>query len=721
MNDKINILVVDDLPEKLLVLESILEELGQNVVTARSGEEALRRVLEYDFAVILLDVKMPGGMDGLETAALIRRRKKSAHTPIIFVTAYSADEMHTAKGYSLGAVDYIFSPVMPEVLRTKVRVFVDLFRMTQQAKQQADERVALAREQAARAAAEESSRRLAFLAEAGKTLASSLDLDAALRVLARLPVPFLADLGSVTYVGEPGQPWRTEMAWADPPRSAEVQSTSVLCPSSFVLGPLVERVLSGGQAELVEGLDVAYPPVEGQPTNAQGQGTKDKGLRTNSVLILPLSARGRTLGALVLGTGAPGRPGTADRLLAEDFAERAAIYLDNARLYRDVQEADRRKNEFLSMLAHELRNPLAPIRNAVQILRLRGPAEAEMRAVQDMIDRQVQQLVRLVDDLLDISRITRGKIRLQREPVDLTAVAHRAVETSRPLIDARGHDLTVSLPADPVRVQGDPVRLAQVLGNLLNNAAKYTEDGGQIWLTVEREHGEAVCRVRDTGMGIPPEMLASVFDLFTQVERSLDRSQGGLGIGLTLVKRLVELHAGRVQALSAGPNQGSEFVVRLPALPREEGGGRRDESDNGIVHPSSLLPPPSAKRVLVVDDNVDGADSLAVLLRLGGHEVRVCHDGPAALALADEFRPDLVLLDIGLPGMDGYEVARRLRELPGLDKVPLVALSGYGQEEDVRRSRQAGFDRHLVKPADPAALAALFEALGSGARAESKG
>jgi CheY-like chemotaxis protein len=257
------------------------------------------------------------------------------------------------------------------------------------------------------------------------------------------------------------------------------------------------------------------------------------------------------------------------------------------------------------------------------------------------------------------------------------------------------------------------VRLAQVLGNLLNNAAKYTEDGGKIWLTVERANGEAVCRVRDTGLGIPPDMLASVFDPFTQVDRSLDRSQGGLGIGLTLVKQLVELHAGRVQVHSAGLDQGSEFIVRLPVLAGEVPHGA---SANGTPAPPPVDVAPC--RVLVVDDNVDGAESLAVLLRLGGHEVRVCHDGPASLMIVDEFRPEMVFLDIGLPGLDGYEVAWRLRARP--ERIALIALTGYGQEEDVRRSRQAGFDRHLVKPADPASLAALFEALGNGIHARSR-
>jgi CheY-like chemotaxis protein len=398
----------------------------------------------------------------------------------------------------------------------------------------------------------------------------------------------------------------------------------------------------------------------------------------------------------------------SDRTLAEDLGRRAAIAIDNARLYREVQEADRRKNEFLSMLAHELRNPLAPIRNAVQLLRMRGGQDPELNAVRDMIDRQVHQLIRLVDDLLDISRITRGKIRLQTEPLDVATVVARAVETSRPLIDARRHELTVTLPPEPLRVMADPVRLAQVVGNLLNNAAKYTEDGGKIWLTVVREADEVVVRVRDTGIGIPPDMLTAVFALFTQVENSLDRSQGGLGIGLTLVRRLVEMHGGRVQVFSAGANQGSEFTVRLPVLSEEHA---RPAPSYGSANGAAG----SRCRVLVVDDNLDAADSLALLLRVEGHEVEVCHDGGEALATIAQFQPEVVLLDIGLPGMDGYEVARRLRNHPATESAMLVALTGYGQEEDIRRSRDAGFDHHFVKPADLGALTTLFASVRAGA------
>jgi signal transduction histidine kinase/DNA-binding response OmpR family regulator len=698
MTDKANILVVDDLPDNLLVAGSVLEELGQNVVTAGSGAEALRRVLDHEFAVILLDVNMPG-MDGYETAALIRRRKRSAHTPIIFITAY-ADEMNTAQGYALGAVDYVLSPVVPEVLRTKVRVFVDLHLMTQQVRRQADERVALAKEQAARAAAEEATRRSNFLAEASKVLSGSLDPEATVSALARLPVPFLADLGAVTVLGEHGRPWRTELAWVRPP-DGQVHAATLEGSDAphDELRAAVDRVLEGSSAVTVSGVALAYPPPGVNRASPAGPPVR-------SAVVLPLTARGRTLGALTLAISDPRRAASAhDLAVARDYAGRAAIALDNARLYREVQEADRRKNEFLSMLAHELRNPLAPIRNGVHLLRTAGGSDSHVREVRDMMDRQVQHLVRLVDDLLDLSRITRGKVRLQTEPLEVADVLARAVETCRPLIDERRHRLDVALPPGPLRVQGDAVRLAQVVGNLLNNAAKYTEDGGYLRLSAGREGDEAVVRVRDTGMGIPAEMLGSVFELFTQVDHSLDRSQGGLGIGLTLVRQLVELHAGKVEAHSDGPGRGSEFVVRLPLLKYE--GQRTKDKDGASVGPSSFVLRTS-RRVLVVDDNQDAAESLGLLLEVSGHEVRVCHDGASALRAAEEYRPEAVLLDIGLPGMDGYEVARRLRACPATRGALLVALTGYGQAEDQRRARAAGFDHHLIKPADIEALAGLL-------------
>jgi signal transduction histidine kinase len=719
--DKINILVVDDLPEKILVYRSILEELGQNLITVNSGAEALKQVLLHNFAVILLDVHMPG-MDGFETAALIRKRKKSAYTPIIFITAF-ADEVQAAQGYAQGAVDYILAPVVPEVLRAKVKVFVDLFRMQQQMERQAEERVILAEERAKRAAAEDANRRSAFLAEASRILANSLDFEATLRGLAGLAVPFLADLSVVCLADEHGQPGRTEWAWTTPGAvgpacragpDVRSGSASQTYGTSPCLADAVRRVLATGQPELWPQI---HPPApvgristpsggqDGVEISSTGEQAGDEASRVaadfllRSAAILPLAARGKTLGALALALGPSGRhydPG--DLALAEDLACRAAIAIDNALLVRNIQEADHRKDEFLAMLAHELRNPLAPIRNAVYVMRLLGSDRPEVERARDVIDRQLQHLARLVDDLLDVSRITRGKIQLQLESIDVAVAVANAVETTRPLIEARKHELILSLPQEPVRVRADLARLAQILANLLNNAAKYTEEGGRIWLTVEQEGSEVVFRVRDTGAGISPEMLSRVFDLFTQADQSLDRSQGGLGIGLTLVHRLVELHHGSVEGFSQGPGQGSEFIVRLPAL----GGELSQEmaGNGGATAPGTG----TRCRVLVVEDNIDAAECLALVVRLDGHEVRTVYDGLAALQVAEAFRPEIILLDLGLPKMDGYEVARRLRDQPGGNGLLLVAVTGHGQEEDRLRACQAGFDYHLIKPVDPEML-----------------
>jgi signal transduction histidine kinase/DNA-binding response OmpR family regulator len=709
---KVNILVVDDLAEKLLVFKAILDELNENVVTVQSGREALRRLLEQDYAVILLDVNMPD-MDGFETAALIRKRPRSEHTPIIFVTAF-ADEIHAARGYSLGAVDFILAPVITEILRTKVRVFVDLFRKTEQVKQQAEERVLLAQEQAARAAAEEATRRATFLAEASTALASSLDYGATVRRLLELVIPILGDFSAISQVDEQGYLGQTDMAWMHD-QGLSTQTAPGLHALPVVLTPALGRVAADGKSEYLPELATSFSGEVAEShlaednhltTSPPNQPTRPPHLDLKSAVILPLQVRGRMLGVLTLALGPSRRCyQPADLALAGDLAHRAAIAVDNARLYRDIQESDRRKNEFLAMLAHELRNPLAPIRSAVQIMRLVGPHSPDLDRAREVIERQVQHMVRLVDDLLDVSRITRGKINLQMERVDVALVVDGAVETCRPLLDARKHELTVSVPPEPLCVEGDAARLAQIVGNLLNNAAKYTEEGGRVWLTVAREDGDVVLRVRDTGIGIPPDMMPYIFDLFTQVDRSLDRSQGGLGIGLTLVHRLVELHHGSVCVQSPGPNQGSEFVVRLPLVQEAK---TPEPSSNGALAPQHLC---ACYRVLLVDDNVDGANSLARVLEMSGHEVHVAYDGPTAIQTATALLPDIMLLDIGLPGMDGYELARTLRQQPGLHDVPLVAVSGYAREEDRQRSQQAGFNHHVVKPLDPEALPALFSSL----------
>lgn len=381
-----------------------------------------------------------------------------------------------------------------------------------------------------------------------------------------------------------------------------------------------------------------------------------------------------------------------------------------------LKEADRRKDEFLAMLAHELRNPLAPIRNAVQILQFRMPSEEALRRPLEVIDRQARQLAGLVDDLLDVARITRGQINLRKQTLELAEVVAQAVETSRPLLESRRHRFAIHLPGEPIFVEADPTRLAQVILNLLNNAAKYTQEGGDISLTVERTDGgngdapACVLRVRDNGMGIPPDMLPRLFEPFTQGERSLDRAQGGLGIGLTLVRRLLELHGGTVQAFSEGLGRGSEFVVRLPALPKSgEWPGASGEKENLPFLTTRHSPLATRWRILIVDDNRDSADSLAVLLDMLGHEVRTAYDGETGLQSAEEFSPDIVLLDIGLPRLSGLEAARRIRSDLGLRDAFLIAMTGYGQEEDKRRSREAGFNAHLVKPVDFGEMKTLLE------------
>jgi PAS domain S-box-containing protein len=372
---------------------------------------------------------------------------------------------------------------------------------------------------------------------------------------------------------------------------------------------------------------------------------------------------------------------------------------DRRRAELALKEADRRKDEFLATLAHELRNPLAPIRNAVEILQMpRQPAEV-LGAARDVIDRQVTQMVHLVDDLLDVSRISRNQLRIRRQTVELSSVLRNAIETSRPVLDASHHRLTTRAPRDPIYVEGDATRLSQVVANLLNNAAKYSPAGSEVRLTVECGPGEVRIAVRDQGIGIEPRHLERIFGMFSQVAPALQRSQGGLGIGLSLVRRLVELHGGRVAAHSDGPGHGSEFVVTLPTV---------STPPVAVTAVRAAEAPVRLTRILVVDDNHDAAESLAQLLRLRGHEVHVAYNGPEAVASYEAYRPELVLLDIGLPELNGYDAARRIRELPGGRSVRLVALTGWGQEEDRQRSREAGFDEHLVKPVDLAALERLL-------------
>ena len=659
--EKVNILVVDDLPEKHVVFSTILDELDQNIVSARSGQEALKYILEMEFAVILLDVNMPD-IDGLETAGLIRQYKKSAQTPIVFITAY-VDELQARRGYALGAVDYIPSPVVPEVLRSKVRVFCELFRMNRQLQKQAAQREELARSEAARTAAEEAIHRADFLAEASQVLSRSLNLDDTMAAVLDLCVPMLGDRAILGIPDKDGGVRRLEMHPA--PRADDPE---VFTPE---LRATADQVIREKQFRLLQ---------------REGR----------SAAIAPLMAGDQIRGALaVLG---PSESFDSTRLaLVREFASRASIAMENARLYSAVQEADRRKNEFLAMLAHELRNPLAPIRNAVHILSSAESLPPKLGWARDVIGRQADHMARLIDDLLDVSRIVQGKVAVKPEKLQLSTLIERSVEASSPRLGAREQVLDVVLPKETIELEGDSVRLSQVLSNLINNACKFSPQKSRIRLEASYDAGELQIAVKDEGAGIAPEFLPHMFDLFAQADQSLDRSQGGLGIGLTLVKHLVELHGGHVWASSEGLGKGAQVTISLPAtLASAEQPSAPQPPETQRV----ALAPGGASRILVVDDLAASAETLMTLLEMEGFEVRVAHEGQDALRIAREFHPNVVLLDIGLPGMNGFEVAHGMRAQPESRDALLIALTGYGEAESRSRSAQAGFDFHMVKPAD---------------------
>ena len=583
--EKVNILLVDDQPARLLTYETILADLGQNLVCARSGLEALEKLMKDEFAVVLLDVSMPD-MDGFEAASLIHEHPRFEKTPIIFVTGVHVTELDRLRGYKLGAVDYVYIPVVPEILRSKVSVLVELYTKRRE------------------------------LREANRSLGQA----------------------------------NMQLAQANTTLQAE-------------------------KTRELEALNVTL-----QRANAELE--------------------------------------SANVSLQNEITERARVELA-------LKEADRHKDEFLAMLAHELRNPLAPIYNAVQLMRRKSIDDPQLVWSRDVIERQTMHLSRLVDDLLDVSRITRGKINLTKEPLEVTNLISRAVETTHPLIVERAHDLVIDVPDEPLRVLGDPTRLTQALGNVLSNAAKYTERGGRITVRVSREGPEVLIRVIDNGEGIPADLLPVIFNLFTQLERTSGHAQGGLGIGLALVRKLVEMHGGSVTAHSDGVGHGSEFVIRLPLqMPTEQIGEvselHTNGSSNGPLDPSAQETGDRVKRrILLADDNNDALESLATLLQLGGHDVVTASNGALALECAERHRPEVMLLDIGMPLLDGYEVARRIRVQPWGRQITLVALTGWGQDSDRRRSREAGFDTHLVKPLDMDKLMDLLERLPSGVVASS--
>jgi PAS domain S-box-containing protein len=1089
----IRLLLVDDEPANLLSLEAVLEGLGATIVTARSGEEALRALVDDTFAVVLLDVQLPG-MSGYETAKRIRRHGPSRGTPIIFITAYDDDpSFPVTEAYALGAVDYLVKPIIPVILRTKVTVFIDLFRRTQAAaraetrarerlekvlatvndmflvldgdlrytfvndrmveasgiprerlvgrrlqevfpdtagslveselRRALDERVPVhfefyhaahdrwfdnraypsreglllvTTEITAAKKAEERFRltadrapvliwiagvdgrctwfnqhwleftgrtmpqelgtgwteglhpedlprawetytthfdaRTAFrmeyrlrhrggeyrwvidngiplygtggeftgyigscvdihdrkvaegrqglLAEAGRILGSSLDYEVTLSQVSRLVVPGFADWCGLDLLTDDGHLRHLASVHEDPARVALAEEFWARYP------PRPED--QGGYFTVLEtGEPILHRELTDEELVAGARDAEHlamlRALGLKSFIIVPMTARGRTLGTLTLANSeSPRLFGTDDLNLAQELASRAALAVDNARLFTEAQEAvgrreealalhrsveeqltllveasgslsaslelpavlgailalssrlisadahavwryepssgrwaiahgsglserykdsaievlaetprmperpiiaedvlaaprlgerekayesegirsllavplkvrrevdgslvfyyrsphrfsevevrvatalsnlagsaigiaelydelkeaGRRKDEFLAMLAHELRNPLSAIGNAASLLQLPEIDDEDREWATQVISRQVKHLSRLMDDLLDVSRVSRGKIHLKARRLDAASVIRHAIETTQPLINERRHTLNVSYDSGVLELDADPTRLEQVIVNLLGNAAKYTDAGGSLWLTARRDGANIAITVRDNGIGIAPERLPQMFELFAQGDRSLARSEGGLGIGLTLVKSLVELHGGSVHARSDGPGQGSEFTVRLPAAPPSDPAAGRPS-------PGDLPARPGGKRILVIDDNLDTARGMARLLKLAGHEVTLAPTGPEGIESALARRPDVILLDIGLPGMDGYEVARKLRQVDHLANILIVAVSGYCQDEDRRRSQSAGIDHHLVKPIDHDALVTLIAA-----------
>jgi signal transduction histidine kinase/ActR/RegA family two-component response regulator len=551
-----------------------------------------------------------------------------------------------------------------------------------------------------------STARLRVMAEASRVFAAaSLDVASVLNEMAAQVLAHLGHSCSIALASPDGQWLEVAVIQDQDPererRLREVAGTLRVRRGEGVSG----KVLASGTPVLL----ARIAPNEMAMKVAPAVAPQIEALRVRSFLAVALKTRGRTLGTITSSRYDEGNPFTADdQALLEDLADRAALAIENARLHQAereartrAEEADRRKDEFIAMLGHELRNPLAPIWTGIEILRQLPVQDQRQVWVHDVMGRQVAQLSRLVDDLLDVSRINLGKIELRFEALDLAVVARQALEASRPLLSERKLQVAVDLPPAPVRVRGDAVRLTQVISNLLNNAAKYTDPAGRVQLSVAARGAEAIVTVSDTGIGIPAELLDRVFDLFAQGREARDRSKGGLGIGLTLVKRLVEMHGGYVRGSSPGEGQGSEFVLGFPLF---------EAAVSTQTHGAALATPGlAARRVLIADDNVDAAEGLRVLMELQRHHVEVVHDGAAAVEAMSRSEPEVVLLDISLPVIDGLEVARRIRAQSGVHQPLLVAVTGLGREEDRQRSVDAGFDHHLVKPIDPASLVALLD------------
>ena len=759
------VLLVDDQPARLLTYESVLSGLEIQCVKAHSGEEALKKLLEQEFAVVLLDVSMPG-MDGFEVARVMRQHPRLEHTPIIFVTGVHVSELDRLKGYEIGAIDYIAVPVVPEILRSKVAVLTELHRRRSQLLavnrelsearnlrgqlREQEQRLLLANRAARlgthdwqihadRIAWDERTAQLwgvapgdpvtyeVFLSgihpedRAGTERAVHQALDpkgdgqycATFRVTSRQDgrTRWVEAHGQALF--DNGQPYRLVGTVQDV--TDRKVAADRLCESEERFRELANHIdqfawtceelcqvtwynqrwydYTGTTFEQMRGLGWTgvHDPEHLPRVMANIQRCASRGEPWEDTF--PLRGRDGQY-RWFLSRAVPIR--SQDGRILRWFGTNTDV-TQLRRLQEALEAMDRRKDEFLAMLAHELRNPVAPITSAAEALSCMLPAaDGKARYCAEVIQRQASHLSRLLDDLLDVARITQGRVPLKRQTMALMSCVEQAIETAQPLIRQKEQRLTLVRPAAALFVNIDKIRMAQCVTNVLINAAKYSDHGDEILMTVSSDASHAIIEVADDGVGIPGELLPRVFDLFVQSERPLDRADGGLGIGLALCREILEMHEGTVAAASPGPDRGSTFTLRLPlaANPAEETHGRETAG-------------PSRRRVLIVDDNRDAADIVALLLDAEGHETLAVYAAGVALAQVAAFKPHAVLLDIGLPGMDGYQLAKRMKEMtPGLR---LIALSGYGQPQDKLRSRAAGFDSHLVKPVE---MRSLLAALG---------
>jgi signal transduction histidine kinase/DNA-binding response OmpR family regulator len=732
---RVDVLAVDDTPANLRSLEVLMEGLGANIIAASSGDEALRLLLERDFALILLDVQMPG-MDGYETASIIRMRERTRHIPIIFITAFNRSEVNVTRGYELGAVDYLFKPIVPEILKTKVTVFLELHRKKEEVHRQAEllrqaegreherqlaearahyERSLLQqemeRERKVSEAREQRAQELARLvSEKEQAQAALHESNARLRLLADIAGRLLKGtdgrllLDSIFLQLSKHLGLEVFLGYLTPEVNGPLELTAHAGIPSGLLARLERLKPDQGVAGRVASERVRWVLDGGTAANGPAPDASQE-LGLSALVCYPLLTQGRVLGTLAFGTRSMRVFSENELSLMQGVCDQVAVALERERLIGALREADRRKDEFLAMLAHELRNPLAPVRHALEVFRMRMWQDDIIQRAIASADRQVAHMTRLVDDLLDVSRITRGKVELKPVPVALTDLVEGAVQACEPIITQRRHELSISLPPEAVTLNVDPTRMTQVVANLLHNAAKYTPAGGRIALSAERQGDELILRVRDNGIGLKPEMLHRVFELFVQVDPGSDRAQGGLGLGLTLVRSLVEMHGGSVSAQSEGLSLGSEFTVRLPIPPEAPAALALATS---VKATATRLQP---LHILLVEDNPDIRETLRDLLELHGHRVEEASDGRSAVELVLSQRPQVALVDIGLPELDGYQVAELVRASAGGANTRLVALTGYGHPEDRKRALEAGFDAHLVKPVSSDDLSQILKKL----------